>query len=119
MCVCVCMCVTEWGFTTIFLLLVDIKNIFINTIKKLCNVNLHHDAIIQIFHLKEVNQVHTGSAEFYIGLHDILHAIVMRISSVKTVLWLAVNLHHLFSNGAAFNTQSRRSHAKYRAALVL
>ncbi len=42
-----------------------------------------------------------------VGLQDILHAIVMRISSVKTVLWLAVNLHHLFSNGAAFNTQSR------------
>ncbi len=33
-------------------------------------------------------------AEF--GLHDLLHAIVMRISSVKTVLWLAVNLHQLF-----------------------
>ncbi len=33
-------------------------------------------------------------AEF--GLHDLLHAIVMRISSIKTVLWLAVNLHQLF-----------------------
>ncbi len=33
----------------------------------------------------------------------------MRISSVKLVPWLAVNLHHLFSNGAAFNTQSRSS----------
>ncbi len=29
----------------------------------------------------------------------------MRISSVKPVLWLAVNRHHLFSDGAAFNTQ--------------
>ncbi len=48
-----------------------------------------------------------------LGLHDISHAIVMRISSVKTVLWLAVNLHHLFSNGAAFNTQSRRSLTSY------
>ncbi len=38
-----------------------------------------------------------------VGLHNILHAIVKRISSVKTVLWLAVNLHHLFSDGAAFN----------------
>ncbi len=47
--------------------------------------------------------------ELRLGLHDILHAIVMRISTVKTVLWLAVNLHQLFSNGAAFNTQSRRS----------
>ncbi len=26
---------------------------------------------------------------------DIVHAIVMRMSSVKTVLWLAVNLHQL------------------------
>ncbi len=44
------------------------------------------------------------------GLHDILHAIVMCISSVKTVLWLAVNL---FSNGVAFNTQSHRSPTSY------
>ncbi len=29
----------------------------------------------------------------------------MRISSVKPVPWLAVNRHHLFSDGAAFNTQ--------------
>ncbi len=50
---------------------------------------------------------------FELGLHDILHAIVMRISSVKTVLWLVVNLHHLFSNGAAFNTQSRSSLTSY------
>ncbi len=46
-------------------------------------------------------------------MHDILHAIVMRITSVKTVLWLAVNLHHLFSNGAAFNKQSRSSLTSY------
>ncbi len=42
-------------------------------------------------------------------LHNILHAIVMCISSVKTVLWLAVNLHHLFSNGGAVNTQTHIS----------
>ncbi len=48
-----------------------------------------------------------------LGLHDILHAKVMRISSVKPVPWLAVNLHHLFSNGAAFNTQSRSSLTSY------
>ncbi len=48
-----------------------------------------------------------------LGLHGILHAIVMRISSVKTVLWLAVNLHQLFSDGAAFNTQSCRSLTSY------
>jgi len=48
-----------------------------------------------------------------LGLHDILHAIVMRISSVKAVLWLAVNLLQLFSNGAAFNTQSRSSLTSY------
>ncbi len=48
-----------------------------------------------------------------LGLGDILHAICMRISSVKPVPWLAVNLHHLFSNGAAFNTQSRSSQTSY------
>ncbi len=48
-----------------------------------------------------------------VGLGDISHAIVMRISSVKPVPWLAVNLHHLFSNGAAFNTQSRSSLTSY------
>ncbi len=46
---------------------------------------------------------------FGIGLGDISHEICMRISSVKPAPWLAVKLHHLFSNGAAFNTQSRRS----------
>ncbi len=51
--------------------------------------------------------------QFKLGLHDILHAIVMRISSVKTVLWLAVNLLQLFLNGAAFNTQSRSSRTSY------
>ncbi len=37
----------------------------------------------------------------------------MRILSVKPVLWLAVNLHHLFSNAAAVNTQSRSSLTSY------
>ncbi len=50
---------------------------------------------------------------YMLGLGDIAHAILMRISSVKPVPWLAVNLHHLFSNGAAFNTQSRRSLTSY------
>ncbi len=35
----------------------------------------------------------------------------------KTVLWLAVNLHQLFSNGAAFNRQSRRSLMSYASAI--
>ncbi len=48
-----------------------------------------------------------------LGLRDILHAIVMCISSVKPVLWFVINLHQLFSNGAAFNTQSRRSLTSY------
>ncbi len=50
---------------------------------------------------------------FIVGLDDISHAICMRISSLKPVPWLAVNLHHLFSNGAAFNTQSRKSLTSY------
>ncbi len=62
------------------------------------------------------------------GLHSFCHAvfIAMRDSGrvragryiscdmhahlvSKAGSWLAVNLHHLFSNGAAFNTRSRRS----------
>ncbi len=39
-----------------------------------------------------------------IGLHDKSHEIVMRISLVKPILWLVVNLHHMLSDGAAFNT---------------
>ncbi len=60
-------------------------------------------------------QVGFDSLFWWMGveLHDILHVIVMCISSVKTVLWLAVNLHHLFSNGAAFNTQSCSSLTSY------
>ncbi len=54
------------------------------------------------FFLKKLSKCALNS-----GLHYILHAIVMRISSVKPVLWFVINLHHLFSNGAAFNTQSR------------
>ncbi len=40
-------------------------------------------------------------------------------SSVKPVPWLAVNLCHLFTNGAAFNTRSRRSLANYAISLSL
>ncbi len=49
----------------------------------------------------------------WLGMGDILHAICMRISSVKPVPWLALNLHHLFSNGAVFNTRSRSSQTSY------
>ncbi len=65
---------------------------------------------------------------FWLGLHDILHAIVLRISSVKTVLWLAVCV----LNAAPFENSWWRitepslltrcawlSHAKYHAALLL
>ncbi len=48
-----------------------------------------------------------------VGLGDISDTMIMRILSVKPVPWLAVNLHHLLSNGAAFNTQSRRSLTSY------
>ncbi len=48
-----------------------------------------------------------------IGLCNELHAILMRISSVKPVLWLAVNLHHMLSNGAAVKTQSCSSLTSY------
>ncbi len=40
-------------------------------------------------------------------------------SSVKPVPWLAVNVCHLFTNGAAFNTRSRRSLASYAISLSL
>ncbi len=42
-----------------------------------------------------------------------LNAMIMCISSVKLVLWLVVNLHHLLSDGAAFTTQSRSSLTSY------
>ncbi len=48
-----------------------------------------------------------------LGLHDKSHGIVKRISSVKPVLSLLVNIHHVLSDGAAFNTQSRRSLTSY------
>ncbi len=48
-------------------------------------------------------------------MHDILHAIVMCITSVKMVLWSAVHLHHLFLNWVAFNTQSCSSSYAIRA----
>ncbi len=56
---------------------------------------------------------HTYSCNYSLGMGDILHAICMRISSVKPVPWLALNLHHLFSNGAVFNTRSRSSQTSY------
>ncbi len=55
--------------------------------------------------LFQFGSITISTIELSLELHDILHAIVMRISSVKTVLWLAVNLHQLFSDGAAFNTE--------------
>ncbi len=42
-----------------------------------------------------------------LGLHEKLLVIIQCISSVKPVLWLVVNLHHVLSDGAAFNTHSR------------
>ncbi len=43
----------------------------------------------------------------------------MRILSVKSVLKLAVNLHHVLSNGAAFTTQSRSSLTSYEKKTLL
>ncbi len=54
-----------------------------------------------------------------LGLGDISNAMIMCISSVKPVPWLAVNLHHLLSNGAAFNTPSRRSLTSYAISLSI
>ncbi len=56
-----------------------------------------------------LTQATVHSSYCQLGLGDISHVICMRISSVKPAPWLAVNLHHLFSNGVAFNTQSRWS----------
>ncbi len=66
-------------------------------------------------HQRTVQDCNPASQCVYypLGLHDIFHAIVMRISSVKPVLWLAVNLHPLLSDGAAFNTHSRSSLTSY------
>ncbi len=73
-----------------------------------CLGNTH---LINIFCISQ-----QAAIRWQVGLHVILHAIVMRISSVKPVLWLVLNLHHLFSkpvDGAAVNTQSRRSLTSY------
>ncbi len=88
------------------------------------NITLDHSAAVQSFlSLAQARRfwrcllfksgLTQGMRQLKLGLHDILHAIVMRISSVKTVLWLAVNFLQLFSNGAAFNTQSRSSLTSY------
>ncbi len=67
-----------------------------------------------IFYCSLNIQKHNFTGNWYIlGLGDISHAILMCISSVKPVPWLAVNLHHLLSDGAAFNTQSRSSLTSY------
>ncbi len=64
----------------------------------------------QVIHTTPVLQL---SFCLFVGMGDILHAICMRISSVKPVPWLALNLHHLFSDGAVFNTRSRSSQTSY------
>ncbi len=71
-----------------------------------------NDVLTTFLGLKHVScvAVYAGSE---IGMGDILHAICMRISSVKPVPWLALNLHHLFSNGAVFNTLGRSSQTSY------
>ncbi len=74
-----------------------------------CSLKEQHLFEIEIFsNIMNVSTVTSGQFNAsLLGLHDILHAIVMRISSVKPVQWLAVNLHPWLS------------HAIYRAALIL
>ncbi len=50
---------------------------------------------------------------FLLGLHDKSHVIAMRISSVKPVLWLVVNLHHMPLDGVAFNTLLRSDSMRF------
>ncbi len=50
-----------------------------------------------------LTQATVHSSYCQLGLGDISHVICMRISSVKPAPWLAVNLHHLFSNGVAIH----------------
>ncbi len=77
------------------------------------NMGLHPSVLKSLWNGHLDNGKDKKRCLFLLGLHDILHAICMRITSVKPVPWLAVNLHHLFSNGAVFNTQSRRSLTSY------
>ncbi len=70
--------------------------------------------ILQLHIFKWLNaQIKNAQMQFTVGLCDISHAMIMRISSVKPVLWLVVNLHQVLSDGAAFNTPSRRSLTSY------
>ncbi len=58
---------------------------------------------------------------YTVGLHDISHAIVMRISSVKPVLWFVINLHHLFSNlmhRAVVHREATQYHVQYRRPFI-
>ncbi len=94
---------------------------FLTLYGKQCIWNLNHNQLRAHIHFEGNSHsfpphsiiLHSWMSITNFGLHDILHAIVVRISSVKTVLSLAVNLHHLLSDGAAFNTQSCRSLTSY------
>ncbi len=48
-----------------------------------------------------------------VGLHNILHAIVMQYLFSENGSVISVNFLQLFSNGAAFNTQGRSSLTSY------
>ncbi len=50
---------------------------------------------------------------FELGLGDLSNTMIRYISSVKPVLWLVINIHHLLLNGEVFNTQSHRSLTSY------
>ncbi len=74
--------------------------------RRLCTIGFSAK-LCTCWYLNGLRNVHT------IELHDKSHVIVMRISSVKPLLWLVVNLPHVLSDGAAFNTQSRSSLTSY------
>ncbi len=62
-------------------------------------------SIFLTWHTRKSFALHTHK----ISIKLIFLNMIMRILSVNPVLWLVVNLHHVLSDGAAFNTQSHIS----------
>ncbi len=103
------------NYVNVFLLLINLAcplyisfNFFLNK-----NVNDHKLLNASADLCLNMRKMYNNKHIYKLGLQVISHAIVMRISSVKSVLLLLINLHHLLSNGAAFNTQSHSSLTSY------
>ncbi len=106
---------------------IDLQNLSFHISMYLSTISIHpstHPSTYLFIHLQYWSSIYLSTTSshssiynicpsFILGLGHISNDMIMRISSVKPVPWLVVNLHHLFSNRAAVNTQSRRSLTSY------